>query len=456
MSDVILIYPDHRKILGGRTYSPLGLPYIASVLEANGYKTRIIDLEIEGLDAEKLLGLISRESPGLIGINVLTSALPEVYNVIASIKSKFNIPIVVGGSHVTEVPSVVSLLGVEYGVRGEGDYSMLQLCEYLFKGNGEISKIDGLIYSSGDDLTISDPSYVEDLSGLPNPLRDGENIHRYMFTTIMASRGCPFNCIFCADPHCMIRFRSPESVFDEMSMLVDTYRIGRIDFSDSVFTQNRDFVYDLCDLLDTSSLKFKWSCLTRCDFVDDDLLKRMGESGCFLIYFGVESGVEEIRYKTGKKISDQKIKEVFKTCHKTGIKTGASMMFGFPWETLKDMEKTIDFALELDPTYAVFSLPELMPGTRLFKIACDEGYTSDMLWEEYMTGKKKDLYYAPKHLSFDELYRIDAEAHRRFYFRTGYIFRRMLGIRSKIEYFETNDLIGKYLMNSISKSDQEI
>ncbi|MFH1403417.1 MAG: radical SAM protein [Candidatus Altiarchaeota archaeon] len=450
MSDVLLVYPPHRIILGGRTYSPLGLAYMASVLEKNGFSVRILDFDVVGFDSKKLFEVIECEKPRVIGVNVLTSALPEAYLIVALIKSRFDIPIVLGGSHVTEVPEVVSDMGVEYGIRGEGDYAFLRLCEHLITGNAGLDEVGGLVLNDGGSTTYSEPVFVDGLDGLPNPAWHLLDMRKYLFKTLMASRGCPFNCIFCADPHCTVRHRCGENVLDEMRLLRDEYGVRRVDFSDSVFTLDKDWVYGLCDMMDRERLNLKWTCLTRVDCVDDDILSRMKDSGCFLIYFGVESGVEEIRFNSGKRITNDEIRHAFRYCRKIGVKTGSSAMFGFPGENIHQMRDTLRFIIELDPEYGVFSLPELMPGTRLFKTALSEGYATDDLWRDYMSGMVKDLYYVPKGLSFSELYEVDLEAHRRFYYRPSYILRRMAGIRSRIEFSETADAFIRYVSNNIT------
>ncbi|MCX6695881.1 MAG: radical SAM protein, partial [Candidatus Altiarchaeota archaeon] len=259
--------------------------------------------------------------------------------------------------------------------------------------------------------------------------------------------GCPFNCIFCADVSTKVRSRSPANVVAELSQMISGYGLRRIDFADSVFTLDRQRVLDLCDLIKKNNLRFKWTCLTRCDLVDEELLSEMKSAGCFLVLFGVESGVEEVRARIGKLISDEKIREAFKLSRKIGLKTGVSVMFGHPNEKLDEMRKTIDFACSLKADYGVFSVSELMPGTKLFEIAVQEGYAKPTLWQDYMQGRIPHLYYAPKGVTFNDLLAVTAQAHKKFYHNLPHIIQRIQGIDSKIELDETINTIQNYVLD---------
>ena len=455
MADVLLIYPSHRRVLAGRTYSPLGLVYIASMLEREEFSVRILDLEVEELTPEELASVLANEAPSIIGINTLTTALPEVFRLVNFFREHSNAIIVVGGSHVTCEPSVVSDLNVEYGIRGEGEYSFLKLCKFLLRGVGSLESIEGLVANNGGVVKAENPTFVDDLNALPLPDRSLVKTRDYMFNTVLTSRGCPFNCIFCADVSTKPRSRSPESVVVELKQMARDGGLRQVEFADSVFTLDKDRVMRLCELIRGSGLKLRWSCLTRCDLVDEELLNAMKAAGCYLIFFGVESGVQEVRYRIGKNISDNMVRYAFDICHDVGIKTGVSAMFGHPNETLDDMRKTIDFACSLNATYGIFSVSELMPGTRLFEIAQEEGFANRNLWRDYMLGRVPNLYYTPKGVSFKQVMDVVVEAHRRFYCNLPYVVKRIGGVSSKIELDETIDVIKHYCIDRLSARNRE-
>ena len=449
MADVLLVYPPHRRVLAERTYSPLGLIYLAAVLEGHGFSARVLDFEMEQPDTTALGGILAGENPKVIGINVLSTALPEVYALVGYFKRRSNAVIVVGGSHVTCEPRCVSDLGADYGIRGDGEESFLSLCRLVLRGEGAAESIDGLVARNNGAFSAKPPTLVKDLDAIPLPARHLVRTRDYMFNTVLASRGCPYSCIFCADALPNVRFRSPDKVVDELDIMVRRYCLERVDFADSVFTLDRERTLALCGAIKKRGLKLKWSCLTRCDLVDKELLFAMNDAGCFLILFGVESGVEEIRRKAGKNIYDEKVREAFSMCHELGIRTGASFMFGHPEETLEDMRKTIDFACSLDTTYGVFSMTELMPGTRMFEIAVEEGYATRGLWRDYMNGKVSNLYYTPKGVSFQQVFDIVVEAHRRFYCNMPYVLKRIMEARTGIERGEAVDALKSYCLEKI-------
>ncbi|MCX6694799.1 MAG: cobalamin-dependent protein, partial [Candidatus Altiarchaeota archaeon] len=208
MIDVLLAYPSHRRVLAGRTYSPLGLLYVAAILERDGFTVRVLDFDVDNPGAERLKQILEAERPKVVGINTLTTALPEVYGLVRFFRMNSGAVIVVGGSHVTCEPSSVEYLGADYGIRGEGEYSFLTLCRRVIRGAGALESIDGLVVKDSG-MKYKPPAYVPELDALPFPARHLVHVRNYMFNTVLTSRGCPFNCIFCADVSTKVRSRSP-------------------------------------------------------------------------------------------------------------------------------------------------------------------------------------------------------------------------------------------------------
>ncbi|MBM3309101.1 MAG: radical SAM protein [Candidatus Altiarchaeales archaeon] len=433
MKDIVLINPPYQKTSWERSYSPLGLPYIASNLEDKGHSVGIVDSDVEGLDVEGVVSVVARENPKVVGISVLTHALPKVCHIIEGIREISNCEIIVGGAHITADPEMVRNLGVKYGIRGEAEYSFLNVVDHILGNTSSLEGAEGLVLNENNILRVKNPCFIDDINKLPRPARHLIGTGRYRYTCVFSSRGCPYECIYCAEQCKRVRFREPESVVEEVEELVKGYGVREFEFGDSVFTLNHAHVLEMCELLKKKNLRVRWSCITRADLVDGSLLRTMRDSGCRFVSFGVESGVEEIRFRGGKEITDDKIREVFKQCREFGLKTRASILFGSPGETLGDMRKSIEFARELKPDYALFSVTQLLPGTRLFKQALAEGKVDKNIWLDYMQGKRTSLDYLPDGITLEDLYRVNVEAFNRFYLDGGYIRGKISGVSSLVE-----------------------
>ena len=426
MADVVLVYPPYQGNAAGRSYSPLGLPYLAAVLEQAGYRVRVVDADMESRGIEDVAALVREETPAIVGITVLTHTLPAVYRLVGRIRELHQCMIVIGGAHVTADPQIVADLNVPYGIRGEAEYSFLKLVEHLHGKRPDTQDIDGLISNENGKLAIKNPCFHEDITTLPLPARHLIRTREYKYTLVFSSRGCPYRCIYCAEQCRNVRYRNPEDVIGEIAGLNKNFGIRSIDFGDSVFTINREHALRICSLLKEKKLPVSWSCITRADLVDRELLKAMKDAGCRFVSFGVESGVERIRHLGGKDISDETIKEAFKNCRDLGLRTRASILFGNPTETVEDMRASIAFARELKPDYALFSVTQVFPGTPLFRQLEKAGRVSRTLWRDFMLGKMISLDYLPDGVSGEDVYRVNQEAFRAFYLDTSYLKNKLL------------------------------
>jgi len=187
------------------------------------------------------------------------------------------------------------------------------------------------------------------------------------------SRGCPYPCIYCQKSMYgrSYRIKSPEKLIDEVDYGVKKFHAKSAYFIDLEFTLKRDFVEDVCNGLIKRNIQFRWTCQTRADTVDLDLLKLMRKAGCKLIHFGVETGSERVMETIDKKISLSRIADGILMAKKAGIDQACFFMFGFPTETEEDRLKTIAFAKMLNPTYASFHKVTPYPGTLLFEMVGD-------------------------------------------------------------------------------------
>ena len=261
------------------------------------------------------------------------------------------------------------------------------------------------------------------------------NYKRWPSTPVVTTRGCPFQCTFCSNPvhGKIVRFRSPENIIEELVLLKREFGIRDVSFWDDTFTINIERTKQICELLVNENLNLVWNCATRVDTVNLELLKIMKEAGCWQISFGVESGVDRLRRKINKGISDEQIFKAFKNCRKVGIETKAFFMLGIPTETKEESHKTIEYAKRLNADFAQFALTTPYPGCELFREAVSQGW-SPPNWENFQTYPENVPVYIAEGRSGKELMDIQTEAFKSFYLRPRYILNRMNKLRSYEEF----------------------
>jgi radical SAM superfamily enzyme YgiQ (UPF0313 family) len=223
------------------------------------------------------------------------------------------------------------------------------------------------------------------------------------------------------------RSNSPDYIVDEIRFLEEKFGINEVKFYDDVFTLDRRRVFAVCARLKEQGIDVPWSCETRVNLVDGELLRTMKDAGCYMIEYGVESGNQEILNNLKKDITLEKIIEAFKLTHEAGIETVAYFMLGSPQETSESIEETIEFAKKLDPDFVQFSIATPYPGTELYRLAIEEGPVSEK-WEEYTYADLKSVGnpgFGTKTMSREELNEWNKKAYASFYFRWRYVWKRL-------------------------------
>jgi anaerobic magnesium-protoporphyrin IX monomethyl ester cyclase len=443
---ILLINPPWARMLGGSLEAaPLGLCYVAAVIEEQGYDVSIYNadykrglqltstVDMTGMYKEYLRVLkdinhplwreigavISKQSPDLVGISVMTAKYGSALNVSKIVKN-YNpiIPVVWGGIHPTILPDeTIKNKDVDIIVRGEGEYSFLELIKNLENLNGVL----GISYKkNGKVIHNKNRPPIENLDELPFPARhlilEKENYHPETFGNVFSTRGCPYNCIFCASHNIWtkkVRYRSPENIVDEIKEIKKEFKTNQFRFEDDCFTLKKKFVDGVCDLLIKEKLHIKWTTETRANLVTDELIKKMKYAGCEDITIGVESGDEETLKKMKKGITLKEIRNANKIIKENKMKFSAFFMIGFPWETKKEINKTISLMKELDPRMAVLSVATPYPGSELYEICKLEGLLSkDIDWSTFF-HQSPDMYLT-KNLTKEETSKLIAEAEEVF------------------------------------------
>lgn len=451
MIDVLFIpapirFPQKNQIsqFGDETsIPPLGLMYIASFLNSRGYHCRILETGLRGLSLSQIIQQIRKINPRVVGISVLTASTITAVPLAREIKKRFpKIIVGCGGTHICVDPTFIKRYPYfDFAVKGEGELIMLKLMKKIDRGE----KVSGL-YDGG---------YIKDLDSLPFP--DYSLIHfkeygypfdkvgkRSTAVSLMASRGCPFNCIFCtkSESRVFVRFRSPENIVAEIEK---NYPFSKrfYQFVDDTMSLNRPNVRRMCELLIKKKLKISWIAMTRADCLDLKLAKLMSRAGCMDLLIGVESGDSRIRNVVVKKmVRDKDIFRAIKICRQVGIRTSLFLMLGFPTEGKKEMEKTVNCGLLYKADLIGIHITSPIPGSELYDEAIKKGMIPADLVDQYITGKIGKDYscwpkYIPEGLSLDYLEKARTRAMRKFYLSPQFVFRLLryyLRFPSRIKY----------------------
>jgi len=387
---IALVSPKWNK--RANDYPPLGLAYLAAVLERAGHQVGVFDC---GLDPDTPLEEDVRHvcafDPHIVGVTAMTSLYHNALETAILLKAYLGRSIIVGGPHATVYPERVLAESpvIDYVVRGEGEETILELVHALDGGNRDLSTINGLTYRlRGEVVSNPDRALIADLDALPFPARHLFDLKRYglctpegqPMVTILSSRGCPYNCSYCfkgivGRTH---RQRSPGNIIAELQRVIDHYGIRNFYFIDDLFTIDLRRLEAITERLIAEKLDIRWQCLGRVDRVNVEILQKMHTAGCRRIHYGIESGNREVLQRIGKGIRLDQVRQAVRWTQEAGIHVKGYFMLGLPGDTEETMQQTIDLATELNLDEAMFSLTTPFPGTRL--------------WDELVSKKPKTEY----------------------------------------------------------------
>jgi len=422
---------------------PLGLGYLASSLRVAGHKVMLLDCLVKNIGVGKFRKILELHRPDLVGINTMTSYYTEAIRYVRAAK-EMGIKTCLGGPHVSALTQR-SLIesGADFILVGEADHSIVELADALEKG-GDLSKIDGLAYWEKGKIRINPArKLIADLDSLPFPdwvqlnpnqypyAPHGAFVKRFPVAPIVTTRGCPFNCSFCASK-CVwlriLRFRNPKKVVDEIEMLYTKYGVREIHIEDDNFTSNRKHAEEVCKEIIRRKLDITWACPNgvRIDFLDRELLKLMKKSGCYLLALGIESGNQAILDKMEKHLDLSKVPGILRMIHEVGIETWGFFILGLPGETKQTIMQTIRFAKENEFDRAQFGILTPLPGSTIFE-EWAKGKT-DFDWKKF---NFYDLVYVTEGLKGEDLLRLQTKAYRAFYFRPKIVINLIKNIRAK-------------------------
>jgi len=450
---------------GGAVMPGLGILYIASYLRKNGLPVSILDAEGKGLDVEGTVEAIINHQPDILGITSTTVSIIPATEVAKRVKNKMpHIKIFIGGPHVTALPTetMETFKEIDGCVLGDGEISFGQVVKNTNNGVPLDTDVDGIIWRNENGEIILKPknSYLNDLDSLPFPAWDMlegfpkiyrppfHSYRRLPIANIITTRGCPYACTFC-DRSVFGKktySHSVEYVIEMIEYLIKDFGIKEISIKDDMFIMSYERVSEFCQQIRKKNLNITWSCNGRVNFINDELLKEMKKSGCWMIAYGIESGSPEMLKKMKKGINKEQVITALKLTRKNGIVSKGFFMIGIPGETVGTMQETLDFIkkLPLDEMSISFFTP--FPGSKLYEEALTEGFKPD-----FTRMNMLDTVYVPRRLSENEMQRYHKKIVYSFYLNPFKLILYLLRAAKNFEELKRVIRMGKIFISLVRK-----
>ncbi len=490
--DVLLVNPptpdgglwirtQHR--VGRRTrenmvWPQVSLAQMAALLHPT-YRVKVIDANAERMTWEFFKSEVEKLQPKYYLTQVTAPTLEnDLYGCfLAKARGAKTIAF---GTHVTPIPreTMSPYPDLDFILLGEPDLTLRDLIDHLENGfddrsdeirklfenhdpdysssintNGEpeLEGVKGLVWRRGEEIVVNGVRpFIRDLDELPIPMHELLPLRQYRmplikgpFTFIVTSRGCPAGCTFCikhVSYQYSVRLRSPEKIMEELWRL-KSLGIHNIHMYADLFTVNRDQVVELCELMIAEDIQIRWTCNSRVDYVDEEMLQLMGEAGCWLISWGIESGNEQILKHVRKGANPDKAERALRWAKQARIKNWGYFIIGLPGETEETIRETIDFAKKLPLDIALFHVAAPYPGTPFFfEVVENKWFRPGTRWEQVDMDRGTVLDYPG--LSAERILYWQKRAFREWAFRPGPIFTYLKMLFSDISTFRSAISVG--------------
>jgi anaerobic magnesium-protoporphyrin IX monomethyl ester cyclase len=447
-----------RRTRENMVWPQVSLAQMAALLEPV-YKVKVIDANAERMTWQEFSRLIDRYQPKYY-LSQLTAPTLENDMYGCFLAKARGAKTIVFGTHVTPIPieTMRPFPALDFALVGEPDLTIRDLLDHLenrfderspeinllfekhdsqYKpaikedGTVDLHGIKGLAWRDGEEIVINFPRpFIADMDDLPIPMHELLPLQKYRmplikgpFTFIVTSRGCPAGCTYCikhVSYQYTARLRSPRLIMDELWRL-KKLGINNIHMYADLFTVNRDQVVELCKLMIEENINIKWTCNSRVDYVDEEMLQLMGKAGNWLISWGIESGNEQILKHARKGAYPDKAERALLWAKKAGIKNWGYFIIGLPGETEETIRQTIDFSKKLPLDIALFHVAAPYPGTPFFFEVVQNGwFRFGTRWEQVDMDKGTVLDYPD--LPAERLLYWQKRAWREWAFRPGPIF----------------------------------
>ena len=452
MKNVMVIYPPGGSYQRGEDRCQINinasvsnalracndLGYIAAGLKGK-YNVFLKDYPAENLHFSDMTKDISDFNPDFVFISTTNASIFEDISVIKHIKEiKNDVHVILKGAVFfnpdPDIFEEADFSQIDFLVGGESEFIVPVLIDRFYNG-GNYSDIEGICYKDNNKWKVNKVITLnEDLDSLPFPDRSLMKNELYInpdtnrpLATISVSRGCPSSCIYCLSPVISgrkVRFRSMESVFEEISECFNKYGIKDFFFKADTFTMDKTRVVKLCDLILNSPLKGKinWVANSRVNTIDEEMLIKMKEAGCSLIAFGLESGSDESLKLMKKGTTVQQNEAAVKLVKKHGLKVFGFYLVGFPWETKEHLKMTEKLMFKLNTDFIELSVATPFKGSQLYS----------MLFNELDGGKKvlgkdsfKYMTLGTKYLTKKDLDDFRRKVLLKYHLRPSYILKKI-------------------------------
>lgn len=435
--------PSTKRKRVGTFFLPLGLAAVAAICELKGHIVKVTDGAASFYNLKEIQKEIDEFKPDIVGMSASFLNIETCHIIAKHIKEIIPQAKVILGGAQTSIFTKQALASkdVDWGIQSEAELVFDELLDAL-DDNKDFTKIKGLAYKNkfGEICINPKQELYHDINQFPMPARHLFPMEKYVSYpllrgkrtfSIITSRGCPYQCNFCSSPEIFgqsFRYLNTENAMKEIRHLLDVYRADSLLFYDETFTVNRQRVIELCDAMIKEKISVEWGCFTRVNLVDKELLQKMKLAGCYIIYFGVESGVQRLLDLVKKGFELNTARNAVKLCKEIGIQPWCSFMLGLPSETEEESWQTINFALELDPEYIEFGIFMPWQGTPAYELAKKYGVILNENISDYKTWLDKPFFKPCPNRDPEEVIRTVKKGHKKFYLRPKYIIKKTIDL----------------------------
>jgi radical SAM superfamily enzyme YgiQ (UPF0313 family) len=310
-------------------------------------------------------------------------------------------------------------------IRHEPEFTFREIVDRVREGKS-LEDCTGLACRSADGQVIvtADRPLMKSLDALPIPKQHLLPLDRYKmpflgnrYVWVLTNRGCPYSCTYCFEGVVWgksVRYRSAESIYEELAYLAE-HKVHNVLFLADLFTYNRKGVLELCDLIISRGLKVRWTCNSRVDTIDEEMIARMKQAGCWLIAFGIESGSQKVLDNVKKDAQVEDAVRTIRLCHKHGVRTWGYFIIGLPGETRQTVRETIDLAKKIPLDIALFHVAMPYAGTEFYFQAVANGWLNTYDWKHFDMNDSSVVAY--EDFSAEEILQATKQAFREFYLR---------------------------------------